>query len=112
VYDTGNVIGHGQDCWDYYNQLKPHIVYVHIKDRKRTADGGEQACYPGEGAGYVREIVADLLKSGYDGGFSIEPHIAAAVHAGKEAEDERAYNIYVEYGRRMTTLVEEVKAEL
>jgi len=112
VYDTGNVIGHGQDGWDYYNKLEDHIVYVHIKDRGENAEGQIEACYPGEGKGYVREIVADLLKSGYDGGFSIEPHIAAAVHAGKEAEDERAYNIYVEYGKRMTKLVEEVQATL
>jgi len=112
VYDTGNVIGHGQDGWDYYNALKPHIVYVHIKDRKRLPDGKVEACYAGEGAAYVREIATDLLKNGYDGGFSIEPHIAAAVHAGKEAEDERAYNIYVTYGKGLTQLIEEVKAAL
>ena len=108
VYDTGNVIGHGQDGWDYYNQVKPHIVYVHIKDR--SADG--KACFAGEGLAYVREIAADLLKTGYEGGFSIEPHIAAAVHAGKEAEDERAYNIYVEYGQRFQKLMEQVQAGL
>ena len=112
VYDTGNVISHGQDGWDYYNALKEHIVYVHIKDRKKTADGKFEACYAGEGEGYVREIVADLLRGGYDGGFSIEPHIAAAVHAGKEALDERAYNIYVRYGKGLTALVDEVKATL
>ena len=112
VYDTGNVIGHGQDGWDYYNQVKEHTVYVHIKDCAKTEDGRHRACYPGEGLGYVREIVADLLKSGYDGGFSIEPHMAAAVHAGKEAEDEAAYQIYVEYGRRMANILQEAKGAL
>ena len=112
VYDTGNVIGHGQDGWDYYNQVKEHTVYVHIKDRAKTEDGSLRACYPGEGMAYVREIVADLLKSGYDGGFSIEPHMAAAVHAGKEAEGEAAYQIYVEYGRRMAKILEEAQGAL
>jgi len=107
VFDTGNVAFHGQDAWDYYSKVKEHIVYIHIKDCVEK-DGNREACYPGEGLGRVRDIASDLLASGYDGGFSIEPHIAAAVHAGKEAEDDAAYRIYVEYGRRMQKLMDEV----
>jgi len=109
VFDTGNTVFHGQDAWDYYSKVKEHVIYVHIKDGKKV-DGKLTACYPGEGLAYVKEICKDLLSSGYDGGFSIEPHMAAAVHLGKEAEDDAAYNIYVEYGRRMAKLIEEVKA--
>ena len=67
------------------------------------------ACFPGEGGGHVRTIVADLVRRGYDGGFSIEPHLAAVVHLGKEAADpEEAYRLYIEYGRRTAALLDEV----
>ncbi|NCO43006.1 MAG: hypothetical protein COZ06_07225 [Armatimonadetes bacterium CG_4_10_14_3_um_filter_66_18] len=107
VFDTGNTLGHGQDPWEYYQGVKDHVVYVHIKDRQRS-DGKEQACYCGEGDARVRDILTDLYAAGYRGGVSIEPHLAAAVHLGKEAEDDAAYRIYVEYGRRMTRIVEEI----
>ncbi len=35
---------------------------------------------PGEGQGYVKEILRDLQARGYDGGISIEPHLAAVFH--------------------------------
>ncbi len=111
VFDTGNPAHHDQDGWEFYRAVKEHIVYIHIKDYKRV-NGGLSACFPGEGVGYVREIVGDLLKGGYDGGFSIEPHLAAVVHLGKEASDpEEAYKLYVQYGRRLEGLVAELNAE-
>ena len=47
-----------------------------------SADNGgkEVYLYPGEGQGKVREILADLQANGYDGGISIEPHLAAVFH--------------------------------
>ena len=58
----------------------------------------------------MAEVIKDLLVSGYDGGFSIEPHMAAVVHLGKTADDpEAAYRLYVEYGRKAQSLVEKSK---
>jgi len=108
VFDTGNTVFHGQDSYAFYSKVKAHVVYIHIKDGKKQ-DGKVVACYAGEGLGAVREICKDRLASAPDGGFSIEPHLAAAVHLGKEAKDEEAYRIYVEYGRRMAALLEEIK---
>ena len=54
-------------------------------------------------------LVGNLLGRGYDGGFSIEPHLAAVVHEGKPASAAGdAYGRYVEYGRRLMKLVEEL----
>jgi len=109
VWDTGNPVGQGQDAWEYYDAVKDHIVYVHIKDAK-PADGSVTYVFPGEGDGHVREVVKDLLGRGYAGGFSIEPHLAAIVHEGKAAsETESSYDLYVEYGRRLMALVEEIR---
>lgn len=110
VFDTGNPVTYGQDSWDYYQKVKGDIVYVHVKDAKKI-DGVDHYTYCGEGEGYVREIVGDLLKNGYDGGISIEPHLAAIIHTGQQAmSPEQLYQSYTEYGRRMMKIVDEVTA--
>ena len=110
VFDTGNPVTYGQDAWEYYQTVRKDIVYVHIKDARKV-DGQDIYTYCGEGDGCVREIVADLLKTGYDGGFSIEPHLAAVIHTGQTADNARQlYESYTEYGRRLMRLVEEVRS--
>ena len=88
--------------------VKDHIVYVHIKDAKKD---GEKAvpCYAGEGLGRVEDIVTDLALRGYDGGFSMEPHLAVIHHDTSVKSDEQVmYDSYVEYGRRFMKLIEEI----
>lgn len=110
VYDTGNPVSYKQDAWEYYQKVRDHIVYVHIKDAN-IVDGEPVYCYCGEGQGFVRETIADLLARGYDGGFSIEPHLAAVIHTGETTSDkELLYNSYTEYGRRLMAIVDEAKA--
>jgi sugar phosphate isomerase/epimerase len=108
VWDTGNPVAHDQDAWEYYSAVKEHIVYVHIKDGKKV-DGKMQYTYCGEGDGAVEDTLRDLISRGYEGGFSIEPHLAAIVHEGKAAsEAEVAFEKYVEYGKRLMAIVEKV----
>ena len=53
--------------------------------------------------------MTDLFEHGYDGGFSIEPHITSVIHLGQDAADpELAYRTYVEYGQLFTKLAEEL----
>ncbi len=109
VFDTGNPVTYGQDAWEYYQKVRNDIVYVHIKDAKKI-DGVDHYTFCGDGDGCVRRIVGDLLATGYDGGFSIEPHLAAVIHTGASTNDaDRLYQSYTEYGRRLMALVEEVK---
>ena len=109
VFDTGNPVPYGQDTWQYYQAVREHVVYVHITDYRLGAGGKEEAVFPGDGRGAVREVVSDLLRRGYDGGFSIEPHITSVVHLAKEASDpELAWKTYIEYGKRFERLVGEV----
>jgi sugar phosphate isomerase/epimerase len=109
VFDTGNPVTYGQDAWEYYQKVYDSIVYVHIKDARKV-DGVDVYTYCGEGDGYVKEIVGDLLAKGYDGGFSIEPHLAAVIHTGQKSEsDAKLYDSYTEYGRRLMKIVSEVK---
>lgn len=112
VYDTGNPVSYKQDAWEYYQAVQDHIVYVHIKDAN-LVDGEAVYCYCGEGQGFVKETIADLLANGYDGGFSIEPHLAAVIHTGATTDNkDELYNSYTEYGRRLMAIVEGAKAAL
>jgi sugar phosphate isomerase/epimerase len=120
VFDTGNPVFSDdrskplpypkQSAWEFYSHVKEHIAYVHIKDG--VWDAAEKKpvfTFAGDGDGDVRRIVKDLLDSGYDGGFSMEPHLAVVHHDPTltAAEDIRYAN-YVEYGRRFMRLLAEL----
>jgi sugar phosphate isomerase/epimerase len=117
VFDTGNPVFTEdrtkpkpyprQSSWEFYRHVKEHIAYVHIKDGNWIANEGKVVyTFPGEGQGDVKRIVKDLLDSGYDGGFSMEPHLAVVAHdpTQKSTEDAKYAN-YVEYGRRFMKLI-------
>lgn len=122
VFDTGNPVFTDdptrpkpypkQSAWQFYQHVKDHIAYVHIKDGcwdYTAEDGGMCFSFAGEGQGDVRAIVKDLLDSGYDGGISMEPHIAAVFHdPSANSDDERRYRAYVEYGKRFMDLVRDI----
>ena len=124
VYDTGNPVDTDdrskgkpypkQSSWEFYSNVKEHIVYVHIKDGKRDDKADNTIfTFPGEGAAEVPRIIGDLLKSGYDGGMSIEPHMAVVYHdASVQASEAGKHANYVEYGRRMQKLLEDAGAKL
>lgn len=111
VFDTGNPVTYGQNTWEYYKAVEKDIAYVHIKDARRV-NGQDVYTYCGEGDGCVREVLRDLLEKGYTGGVSIEPHLAAIIHTGRQADNARQlYDTYTEYGRRLMALVDSLKVE-
>lgn len=58
-----------------YAQLRPYIAYVHVKD---AVLGGGQVVPAGLGDGELRDTIAALQASNFDGFFSLEPHLQAA----------------------------------
>jgi sugar phosphate isomerase/epimerase len=120
VFDTGNPVGSDdrtkpkpypkQSAWEFYSHVKEHVVYLHIKDGVYDPAEDKATCtYPGEGQGDVKRIVKDLLDSGYDGGISMEPHIAAVFHdTSVQSPEQVKFDTYVEYGRRFMKLLEEI----
>jgi sugar phosphate isomerase/epimerase len=71
---------------------------VHIKDGCYLRESGgifpevDYTC-PGVGDEDVARTVGDLLQAGYDGGFSIEPHLAVVYHdSSAQSKDEVRYD--------------------
>jgi sugar phosphate isomerase/epimerase len=124
VFDTANPVFNPdrakpkpwprQDAWEFYNHVKHATVHVHIKDAKwNTSKNDADYTLPGEGDGYVRAVIKDLLASGYDGGFSIEPHVAVVFHdASVQASADAQFKSYVDYGCALEKLIADVQAEL
>ena len=127
IYDTGNPcfnyrhIGQKpyplQSSWEFYKMVRPYVTHVHIKDGTALpqADGNRPSArftFAGDGNGDVRAIMTDLRETGYDGAFSMEPHMGSIYHDpngnvnSPEAKKFR-HDIYVEYCKRFMQLLRE-----
>jgi sugar phosphate isomerase/epimerase len=120
IFDTGNPVfqrdrsqadpQNWQDAWQFYKDVKEHIVHVHIKDcLNPVSDGVEpEYVFPGKGQGYVKQIMADLKDSNYQGVVAIEPHVATVFHAKSDSVDwDQCYKSYVDYGRALEKMTAE-----
>lgn len=75
AWDAANFVQCGvRPFTQAYTMLRPHLTYVQIKDAL-LADG--TVVPAGAGDGEVRETIRALAADGFDGFFSLEPHLAA-----------------------------------
>jgi sugar phosphate isomerase/epimerase len=72
VYDAANYVFCGYDPWKGWQLTKPWTVHFHIKD---WVHGEKRGCLAGEGQGRILEVMADAVKSNYDGFATLEPHL-------------------------------------
>ncbi|HEX8834648.1 MAG TPA: sugar phosphate isomerase/epimerase family protein [Abditibacteriaceae bacterium] len=117
VFDPGNCVGFPdysqpepypqQSAWEFYKAIRPYIVHFHVKDARW--DEKKIHTFPGEGEADIERILADLVTSGYDGGISIEPHLEnTGLSDDSLSHDERCFESYIEYGRRLEKLLAEI----
>jgi sugar phosphate isomerase/epimerase len=81
AWDPANFVQVGvRPYTEGYAMLRPHLEYVQIKDAL-AADG--TVVPAGEGDGEVAETIRALRHDGFDGFFSLEPHLSAGhAHGG------------------------------
>lgn len=114
LYDLGNTISHGYEPWKFFQTIRGHFDYIHIKDAKMNPAGGRSKdyAYCGEGDAMLKEILSVILNEDkYDGIISIEPHVAAIVHlsdSNVEASSEEKFSSYVKYGRMLEKLIADI----
>jgi len=108
VFDPGNPVAHGQDpkiVWDFFHAARERIIHFHIKDCYRNPDGKVVHCYPGEGQCEVLPLVQETERSGYQGFYSIEPHMTVQIHKAMDGNGEQMAHTYTEYARRTIALL-------
>ena len=104
VFDPANFVQCGVDTKKAYELLKDHIAYMHIKDAL-VKDGSVVPA--GYGDGNVPFILGELMKKGYYGFLSLEPHLGAFTGlsdiddtadetVSKEKSDESKFNLAFE----------------
>ena len=124
VFDTGNPVFTDdrtkpkpypkQSSWEFYKKVRDHIEYVHIKDGLWDNTSGQTTyTFPSEGQGEVIRIIQDLHANGYDGGFSMEPHLAVVYHDfSAQVQNDSRYSSYIQYGRRFENILKQLKFPL
>ena len=99
VFDTANMLPHGDETLSAYEALKDRIVHVHLKDvalsaphrknpllQEHTPDGRYMTrALWGEGVIPVNVVYSRLLRDGYDGRFAIEYQYPKNSNRGAEA---------------------------
>ena len=93
--------------------MKEHIAYVHVKDclNPSPENGNKEVyTYPGDGQGRVLDVMTDLMKREYNGGISIEPHLAAVFHDADSntGSKEDPIDIYLKYGRQLMDMLDSI----
>ena len=77
AWDPANFVQCGVDhpFEEGYEALRPYVEYIHVKD----ALAGSGTVVPaGEGDGEIHKTISALHASGFDGFFSLEPHLASS----------------------------------
>jgi sugar phosphate isomerase/epimerase len=105
LFDIGNGVAHGYPPLPMLREIVPYVVHVHVKDARAGKDGEAEFVSPGTGHAEVAECLRLLLRNGYSGVLSIEPHIALRPHLGSGAGDPAAF---VAYGRALESLIADV----
>ncbi|MEY8356678.1 sugar phosphate isomerase/epimerase [Lachnospiraceae bacterium 54-53] len=74
AFDFANFVQCGVDPKRAYEQLKPYVKYIHIKD---AVAHRQENVVCGTGEGRIKEILREaFLMDGYTGFLTLEPHLA------------------------------------
>ena len=117
VFDTGNPVATRditgeepflyQDSLKFFQEVRAHVEYLHIKDATWSGDSLHYT-YPGEGQGNIPEILRMIVEQNMDIPVSIEPHVAAVFHdPSVTAAVAKRWDTFIDYGRRLVTLADE-----
>jgi len=80
AWDAANFVQVGVTPFtEAYPILRPHTAYIQIKDAVMATGDVVPA---GEGDGQLRDTIRALATDGFDGFFSMEPHLGSAHHLG------------------------------
>ncbi|MFM9368603.1 sugar phosphate isomerase/epimerase family protein [Streptomyces sp. Da 82-17] len=105
LFDTGNGVPYGYAATELLAAVVDFVDHVHIKDALPTGPGEAVYTLPGQGAAQLRECLGLLLRGGWRGTWSIEPHTRLRPHDGTDSRDADGPAAFVAYGRELERFV-------
>ena len=114
AYDSGNPVSmknvDGVEPYDYQNafqffkEVLDHIEYLHIKDAK-LIDGEVHYTFPGQGSGYIKEILDYIKSKNKIIPIAIEPHVSVVFHnPSVTATFEDRWKNFIAYGSQFEAM--------
>jgi sugar phosphate isomerase/epimerase len=85
LFDIGNGLAYSYEAFAFLQGILPWVEHVHVTDGVGRVE--PRYVLPGAGEARVAACCAMLLASGYEGWFSLEPHIALVPHEGVESSE-------------------------
>ena len=104
LFDVGNGIAYGYKSLPFLREVLPHVKHLHVKDGT-VVDGEAVFGWPGTGDAQLVDCLRLLAKSGYQGWYSIEPHVALIPHLGISGDPARMESAYADYVHRFRAVV-------
>jgi sugar phosphate isomerase/epimerase len=108
LFDTGNPVAYKQDGLSFLNSVAKWVHHVHIKDAAPVMGGSFEYTLPGAGEAHVALCIDTLFRHGYQGAFSIEPHLAYLPHLGIGGDHAQRREAYLSYGRHFRAMLAEL----
>lgn len=112
LFDTGNGVAYGYEAYDMLADIVTHVAHVHVKDAAGTA-ADPVYTLPGLGQARVADCLRLLLRSGYTGMWSIEPHLnlrphdSVPTHGHNNETGQGRFDSFVASGLALEQLVSE-----
>jgi sugar phosphate isomerase/epimerase len=107
LFDIGNGVAYGYAAHEMLSRVVDWVRHVHVKDAAGDATAPVYTM-PGEGHSRVAECLRLLLRHGYAGAWSIEPHLQVRPHQNRAAAGSDTADLFVAYGRALERLIREV----
>lgn len=98
----------------FWKLFSSRVRHIHIKDGWRDPVTGRETYFmPGEGPCQLEKLLMEILRAGYQGIFTIEPHIAVVYHDPKvQSSSERRKSIYFEYARKFEVMMKKLEHQV
>ena len=109
LFDVGNGLSYGYTALEMLRKNAQYVVHVHLKDGVKSPDSDAvHYTLPGAGEADLAQCICELLAGGYDGLFSIEPHLNLIPHMKSQVGDEaQMKRNYIAYGQQAAAILKQ-----
>ncbi|MGC5052045.1 sugar phosphate isomerase/epimerase family protein [Micromonospora sp. DT48] len=107
IFDVGNGLAYGYQAEEFLAKVLPWVEHVHVKNGHRNPDGQAEFTLPDSGELDLAGCIRQLEAAGYQGWYSLEPHVAHIPHLKVSGDPGQLEQSYRAYATRFRAIVDE-----